>query len=188
MSIALIRYAASVPYRAAYLFERNDMRTLVLATLMMTTALAVSANEACAEPRLGAGLVYGTEIEEFGVQLNGYYGLEQALPGLRVGAEFSYYFVEDPVTFWTLDVNGQYRFIEPGPFGAYAIAGLDIARVSVDLGPLGGDASDTEIGLNLGIGAEYAVTENVEIFGELKYVISDYDQAVFAVGGRFLIL
>lgn len=168
------------------------MRTLTLAALSSTAALTLFANEAAAEPKLGAGLVYGTEIEEVGLQLNGYYGLDQVLPGLRVGAEFAYYFVSDPVTFWTIDINGQYRFIEPGPFGAYAIAGLDIARVSVDLdlGAFGGDASSssTEIGLNLGIGAEYAVVPNVELFGEIKYVISDYDQAVIALGARYLFL
>lgn len=167
------------------------MRTFTLATLTGTAALALSANEALAEPRLGAGLVYGTEIEAVGLQLNGYYGLPDALPGLRVGAELSYFFADDPVTFWTIDLNGQYRFIEPGPFGAYAIAGLDIARVSVDLdlGPLGdASTSSTEVGLNLGVGAEYAVTPNVELFGEVKYVISDYDQAVLALGARYLIL
>lgn len=165
------------------------MRTLQLAALMSTTALTLLTHEAAAQPlRVGAGLAYGTEIEELGLQLNGYYGLDQVLEGLRVGAEFTYFLVEDPVTFWTLDLNGHYRFLPPGPFGAYAIAGIDIARISVDLGPLVGDGSETEIGLNLGVGAEYAVVENVELFGELKYVISDYDQAVIAIGGRFLFL
>jgi len=167
------------------------MRTLTLAALSSVAALTLFANEAAAEPRIGAGLVYGTEIEEVGLQLNGYYGLDQ-VPGLRVGAEFAYYLVDDPVSFWTLDLNAQYRFIEPGPFGAYGIAGLDIARVSLDLdlGDFGGDAStsSTEIGLNLGIGAEYAVVPNVELFGEIKYVISDYDQAVLALGARYLFL
>ncbi|HTV22731.1 MAG TPA: outer membrane beta-barrel protein [Polyangiaceae bacterium] len=166
------------------------MRMLKLATLLGAAGSALFAREAAAQPRLGAGLVYGTDIEEVGVQLNGYYGLDGSLDGLRLGAEFAYYFVDDPASFWTVDLNGQYRFVGPGPFGAYFIAGLDIARFSidVDLGPLGDDdVSDTEVGLNLGIGAEYAVSHNVELFGELKYVISDYDQAVFAVGARFLL-
>jgi hypothetical protein len=46
--------------------------------------------------------------------------------------------------------------------------------------------SDTEVGLDLGIGAEYAVVPNVELFGELKYVIIDGAQAVFTIGGRYL--
>jgi outer membrane protein X len=166
------------------------MRTLTLATLTSTAALALFANEAAAEPRLGAALLYGTEAEAVGLQANGYYGLD-AVPGLRLGAELSYFFTDDPVTWWTIDVNGQYRFIEPGPFGAYVIAGLDIATVSVDvdLGPLGdASESDTRVGLNLGVGAEYAVAESFELFAEVKYVISDFDQAVLAIGGRFLIL
>jgi hypothetical protein len=158
---------------------------LVVATLISTSALALLPDEAAAQPRVGAGIVYGTEIEEAGLLLNGYYGLDQVLPGLRVGADFSYYFVPDPLTFWTLDLNGQYRFIEPGPFGAYALAGLEIARVSIDVA---GAGSNTDVGLNLGIGAEYAVVPNVELFGELKYVIIEGDQAVLAIGGRYLFL
>lgn len=164
------------------------MRMLRFAALLTTTALASLATDAAAHPWIGAGLVYGTEIEEPGIQINGYYGLDPVLEGLRVGAEFAYYFVDDPVTFWTLDFNGHYRFFGPGPLGVYAIGGLDIARVSVDLdlGPLGDQStSETEIGLNLGIGAEYAVAEQIDLFGEVKYVISDYDQAVLAVGARY---
>lgn len=160
---------------------------LAVATLLATSALALLPDEAAAQPRVGLGLVYGTEIEEVGLQLNGYYGLDQVLLGLRVGADFSYYFVEDPASFWTLDLNGQYRFIEPGPFGAYAIAGLEIARASVE--GFGVEVSNTEVGLNLGIGAEYAVVPNVELFAEVEYVIiSETDQAVFTIGGRYLFL
>jgi outer membrane immunogenic protein len=159
---------------------------LAVATLISTSALALLPDEAAAQARVGAGVVYGTEIEEAGLLLNGYYGLDQVLPGLRVGADFSYYFVSDPASFWTLDLNGQYRFLPPGPFGVYALAGLEIARASFEV--LGTDVSNTEVGLNLGIGAEYAVVPNVELFGELKYVIIEGDQAVIAIGGRYLFL
>jgi hypothetical protein len=159
---------------------------LAAATLFATSAFALLPDDAAAQPRVGLGLVYGTEIEEAGLLLNGYYGLDQVLLGLRVGADFSYYFVSDPGSFWTLDLNGQYRFLPPGPFGVYALGGLEIARASVEL--LGTEVSSTDVGLNLGIGAEYAVVPNVEIFGELKYVVIEGDQAVLAIGGRYLFL
>jgi outer membrane immunogenic protein len=157
---------------------------LTVATMLLG-AVALLTDEAAAQPRLGGGFAYGTEIEELGLQLNGYYGLDQVLPGLRVGADFIYYFTPDPVSLWTLDLNGQYRFIEPGqPFGAYAIAGLEIARASFEA--FGVEGSNTEVGLDLGIGGEYAVVPNVELFGEFKYVIIEGDQAVLTIGARYL--
>lgn len=159
---------------------------VLLATLSFTAAVAALPSEAAAQPRVGAGLVYGTEVEEAGIQINGYYGLNQVLEGLRVGAEFSYFFMPDPLTFWTLDLNGQYRFYGPEALGVYAIGGLDIARLSSEFGGI--EVGATEIGLNIGAGVEYAVVPNVELFGELKYVISEADQAVFALGARYLFL
>ncbi len=42
--------------------------------------------------------------------------------------------------------------------------------------------SDTEFGLNLGGGGQYDINEKIALFGELKYVISSYDQLVFTFG------
>lgn len=155
----------------------------LLAVAIIPIALAASSRPASAEGRVGGGLAYGTEIEEFGLQLNGYYDLASTLAGLRVGGEFTYFFASDPTTFWTLNANGHYVFYDADALGIYGLAGLNLSRVTVDIGF--GSASSTEIGLNLGAGAEYAVAERVSLFGELKYVVSDFDQAVIVAGARY---
>ena len=44
------------------------------------------------------------------------------------------------------------------------------------------DNSDTDIGLNIGGGATYNFTGSLSGFGEIKYVVSNYDQFVFTFG------
>ena len=146
--------------------------------------LALDARSARAEGiSAGGGLAYGSEVEELGIQLNGYYDLAPHVENLRLGGAFTYYFADDPVTYWELDLNGQYVFVRPDQFLFYGFGGLNFSHVEVDLGFA--QQSDTKVGLNLGIGGEFSVAEQVGLFVDLKYVVSDFDQAVIAFGARF---
>jgi hypothetical protein len=154
--------------------------------LVSSVALALSPDPAQAQVRVGAGVAFGTD-DSLGLALqgNGYYGLDSALRGLRVGGAFSYYFADDPLTYWAIDLNAQYRFSKPGPFGVYALAGFDIGHWSVDIDVPGPD-SETDLGLNFGMGIEYAIVPDVELYGELTYVlVADYDRLVVGLGGRY---
>lgn len=74
--------------------------------------------------------------------------------------------------------------------GLYLIGGLEIAHVSVDFPDIGiviDDVSETNVGLNLGLGVEYAVQPKIELFGELTYaIIADYNATNIGAGARFL--
>ncbi|MCB0620041.1 MAG: hypothetical protein KDC41_15295, partial [Saprospiraceae bacterium] len=85
--------------------------------------------------------------------------------------------------FSTLNVDGHYLFLNES-FLVYALAGLNLAFVSVDLGAFG-DASDSELGLNLGGGIQLPITDALGLLGEVKYVIGDADQLVLTVGAIF---
>lgn len=61
----------------------------------------------------------------------------------------------------------------------YGLAGLNITTVS----PAFTDDSETEAGINVGIGTEYYL-DFLSIYGELKYVLSDFDQLVLGAGAR----
>jgi hypothetical protein len=39
--------------------------------------------------------------------------------------------------------------------------------------------------LNLGGGARYALTPVISLFGEVKYILSNFDQLVISVGGLY---
>lgn len=141
--------------------------------------------------KVGAGVVFNTEGDlGVGLQANAYYGIPSVLKGLRLGGAFTYYFPDfEPLTYWTLDLGAQYRFSKPGPFGLYLLGALEIAHASIETSAFGVtiEGSDTDVGVKVGMGIEYAVQPNIEIFGELAYtIISGYDAATIGAGARFL--
>jgi opacity protein-like surface antigen len=157
---------------------------LIVTTGLLSAALALDSAPASAEGiSAGGGFVYGTEIEELGIQLNGYYDLGDVVENLRVGGDFTYFFAPEGLTYWTLNANGHYIFLRPDALMVYGLAGLNLSHVSIDLGFV--TASDDEIGLNLGAGLEYSVVEQLGLYAEIKYVISEANQAVLGAGARY---
>ncbi|MEX0929155.1 MAG: outer membrane beta-barrel protein [Balneolales bacterium] len=146
--------------------------------------------------KAGGGLVYGTEIENAGLQLNGYYRLP-ANEQIFVGGDLTYFF-PDSESFpggsssqrlLAININGQYHFYQENEIGAYGMGGLNYAmlRFSSEFDDIGDefDVSETEseIGLNIGAGVEYELDFGL-IYGEIKFVISDFDQLVIGAGVR----
>jgi outer membrane immunogenic protein len=141
-----------------------------------------------AQVRVGGMLGYGTEVEQWGLGLTGEFFLNEKMsiaPGLL------FYFPEKnngvKVSVWELNGNFQYYFVTDEPVSVYGLAGLNLTTVKVkfdDTFPGTADNSESELGLNLGIGANFHVG-NVLPFAELKYVAGDIDQAVISLGVKF---
>lgn len=137
----------------------------------------------------GPGLSYGSEIEKLGISVDGYYSIDDKI---RVGAGITYFFPEKTTVsgteftsnFLTVNLNANYFFYAKDELSAYGIAGLNFAFASVEGG--GGSASNNEVGLNLGVGGEYALDFG-NIFTEIKLagLAGDADQLVIGAGVRF---
>lgn len=156
--------------------KRQFLLSLFTALCMMT------AYQANAQLSVGAGLAYGLDIEELGLQVRGVYDINETWRG---EADFIYYFIDgDGLSAWELNLNGNYVFNRTETLTLYALAGINIFGITVDLGPFG-DETATETGLNIGAGAQYAVSSALDIFGELKYSLSDADQLLIAAGILF---
>ncbi|MCS7176384.1 MAG: hypothetical protein NZ960_01975 [Candidatus Kapabacteria bacterium] len=138
----------------------------------------VWANVAFAQIHLGVGLCFGSDIEKPGIDLRGYYGLS---PTLRLTPNFHYFFTESGTSFWTIDLNAHYIFYEHRrQQRAYGLFGLQYARRDIGFETV----SDSEIGLNVGIGGETRVDFGA-IFGEIKFVLGGAEQLVIGAGLRF---
>jgi hypothetical protein len=89
-------------------------------------------------------------------------------------------------TAFMIDINGHYVFNRLKRFESYGIAGLNIlyAHKKEATGLTVFKESDNTIGLNLGIGSYFKLSEKFDLFGEVKYIISKYDQ--FMVNGGIL--
>jgi opacity protein-like surface antigen len=153
------------------------------------TLLAIMNCAAQSKFKVGAGLGYGTQIDQLGIRVGGIYNIDEQWAG---AADLFFFFPEKTggvkSTFWALNLNGHYNFDVESPVQPYALAGLNIATAGVKINDatvgINSKASTTKLGLNLGVGGIYNIDVG-GIFAEAKYVISDYDQFVISVGVRF---
>ena len=165
------------------------MKRLLLVIGLVCSIVTVDAvtNQLKAQ-QVGGGLIFGTEIESLGLKADGVYHINEQFSGQ---ADISFFFPNEigpgvDQTMWAINLNGQYRFdLEDAPVNVYGLAGLNFATISVDFSNQfgSGSTSSTEVGLNLGGGAEYPLDFG-NIFSELKYTISDFDKLVLAAGVR----
>ena len=138
---------------------------------------------------LGAGITYGFDLEEIGIQAVGTYTLNEKI---RVGADFIYWLSENESAFGAsfsstlFEINGNvhYLFYNHNEFIIYALGSLGIhyANVSVDVPGFGSEsASDSELGLGFGAGAEYDLGA-VKLYVEPRFFISGFDQFALSAG------
>ncbi|MEZ4700101.1 MAG: hypothetical protein R2834_07205 [Rhodothermales bacterium] len=168
------------------------IRTSLL-VLSILGFLAIRPMAAQAQLQVGAGLAFGTEIEKIGLQLNA--NLPVAQEGKIRGAADVIFFLKDDfgsgsTRLWTINLNGHYIFMTTEEFLVYALGGINIANYTIksdfdipEIPGFGFDASSTELGLNVGAGGEYGMPFG-NLYGEVKYVLSDFDQLVISAGIR----
>lgn len=130
-----------------------------------------------------AGLAYGDEIEEFGLRLGGGYDFP-TIQRLRLASNFTYYFTDSNIDFYTASVYAQYSILQGDAFDVYGIGGGIYTRSKVD-NPVFGSRSDDDIGFLFGAGGEFHVMPNGSLYSDLTYNTGDYDQMVIAVGFRY---
>lgn len=149
------------------------------------------------EKAVGVNLGYGTEISNLGIGAKFQYGITDAI---RAEASFDYFLKKDLASMWDINVNAHYLFPIADKFKVYPLVGLtytnwklDGSDVDLDFGDeetgeyedeVSTESSNTgKFGVNLGAGAEYAITDRLNVNFEVKYqLISDFNQAVFGIG------
>ncbi len=148
--------------------------------LLAVCVFAIGTLSTNAQTRLGGGFAYGTDVEEFGLNLNGEFFLKS---NLAISPELNFFFVEGDNGWWTINADGHFYFAGSSAASVYGLAGLNLTTFSFER-PNGEDDSDTELGLNLGIGSNFDINSVVTPFAQFKFVINDYDQAVLSFGIR----
>ena len=131
--------------------------------------------------KIGVFLGYGTEVEELGIGVNGEFGINDKV---SITPSFIYWFPEDPISWWELNANVNYYFSTAGTANFYGLAGLNLFGYNYDIEGVDGG---TEVGLNIGAGANFDIGKNWEPFAELKFVLGDADQLGLFFGGKFKI-
>ena len=161
------------------------MKKLLLVCMIVGCTAAASYGQA----RVGGMLGYGSETEQWGLGINGEFFFHERM---AVSPGLFFYFPETnegfKYAFWELNGNFHYYFFSEDALSLYGLAGLNLttAKVERDRDFLDSDtrSSDSEAGLNIGLGANFHVG-SVLPFAELKYVAGDIDQAVLFLGVKF---
>lgn len=132
------------------------------------------------EFKFGAGISLEL-VDLFGISGKAQYMVNEDFAGQ---ASFTF-FLEDPGTWWALDLDVLYGGFDIGDVEGFSItpfAGLQVASFSIDIGL--GSASDTDIGINLGVQALIDITDSLELFIEPKVTLGGFE-GVYLAGGVF---
>ena len=174
---------------------------MVVAILIMGISTAMAQQ---GEKAVGANINYGSEISNLGIGVKFQYGLTDVI---RFEPSFTYYLKKDGCNFFNLDANVHYLYNIDDKVTLYPLAGIGFAKIKFsaegysgsygdtgiggsgdygdygDYGEPAGEISFNEFALNLGVGAEYKLQDNLSVGAELKYqIINNFNQLVLGVG------
>lgn len=157
----------------------------------MILSIGLMANPAQAQGQFGAQLSFADDTD-FGIGVRAQNSFasfvepESRLSVLTGVLSLDFFFPDcDPVDCSYFEINGNALYpLDVGEgFAPYMGGGLNIARISVDAGDLGGgDSSDTDVGLNL-LGGTTFELGGFNTFGELKVEIGGVGKQVVSAFG-----
>ena len=151
----------------------NFIKTLLCAAVLAVVAIP----NVNAQFSVRAGVAYGTDISEIGIQGGAMYQFNDQWRG---SADLLFYLVGDGVSAYEINPNVHYIFSDTGTAQFYAIGGLNIITVSVDTG-IFGNVSASDTGFNLGAGGIFDFG-GVQGQAEAKYELAGGDQLVISAG------
>lgn len=152
-------------------------KTILLSAFVFALALASQAQDL----DLKAGLTFPATSEKLGLNVGAKYGITPEIDAEAALSLFAPTKVGDSkFNIWMLDLNGHYNFEVQDGFIAYPLAGLNFTGATSKVGDT--RAGNTELGLNIGGGAMYQISDPLKVFLDLRYVLGNADQAIIGFG------
>lgn len=144
-----------------------------LIVLLLSASVSLQAQES--KIRAGAGLVYATDINNLGLALKGVYAITPEWEG---AFGFTHILKKDYVSYNIVDLDAHYVFAQTSDeMSFYGLAGLALNFWKVDFGDLGwglgGTATGSDAGLNLGVGMNYLLSSNLRLVPEVRFTVLD---------------
>lgn len=158
-------------------------------TLICALVLGMGVSQAQvheAQTAVGANLVYGTEIKSPGVGARFQYGV---LDQLRTEVGFNYFFEHKHNSCWDVNINAHYLLnVWNQKVYIYPLVGINYTmmkygRHTEEDGTVVPSDEDNHIGFNVGLGAEYELTDHIGVNLEYRHtIIRSVDQGVIGAG------
>ena len=162
----------------------------IAVTTMSVTVNAQQAGDKAAGAFLRLGLYDGEGAPNFGIGAKFQYNVTDPI---RLDGSFTFYFPKKydflggsiTNSMWNIDLNGHWLFPLSDQLNLYPLAGLAIAGIKVKGKGDGGSASisDTFVGINLGGGVDYKLSDTLFLNGELKLQTMDGGSDLFISAG-----
>ena len=174
----------------------------ILSAVALATAISISSAVAQSSTLIGPHVGYDADIEELFFGVNGVFDLPFQIGDatLRGNPEFSYFLIGDSPgfssTLWTITLNALYPLTMEFA-DTYVGAGLAISRWSFDYDGdffskgagiiIDPSTSETDLGLNAKVGANFGRESKFKPFVEAGIVIGDGSRIYAQGGARFAI-
>jgi outer membrane protein X len=143
---------------------KKIFKTVIAVIALTTIGLTANAQQQ-GDMAWGAQGAYASDGEFLGLGAKFRYNVTDPI---RLEAAFTYYLPKNSVNMWDFSADAQWLFPVSDKVTLYPAAGLGIYGVKVDLGAFG-SASSSDLGLNLGGGADFHISDKTAITAQLKY-------------------
>lgn len=148
------------------------MKKIFMTLCIALVTLGASAQKG--EQNVGAHVLYGTDAGNIGFGVKYQNSITDAI---RLEAVGDYYLKTDGFSMFDVNVNGHYLFPLSDKFTVYPLVGINYTSWKQENAVSFGekykddniDIKDTSIGLNIGGGIQYKLTDKIRIGAELKY-------------------
>lgn len=172
--------------------KATHLSIILLCALSFFALDAKAQDQAQNETVIGGGLVYGSGIEQPGIQVKYYRPLPDALDNkLLVGGNITVFFpdkftafgVEGSTQLITINSDGRFLFKQTDNYDLYGLAGLNISFIGTEIEGIGGfnTTSRSSLGVSFGGGGSLKVGF-AQLNAELRYVANDFDQIELSAG------
>lgn len=169
------------------------MKKTIVILILFISSLGFSQNQ------LGLSAVYGTDIETIGAGLRGVIVIDENFSFVPEIAAFlpkkqdinvgGNQFSEATTNLILFNADLHYTFdIYIKNVELYALAGFNYTEANSDVDGFDSEEIDffelqeSGVGGNLGAGVRYAISNNLFLFTEAKYIFNNFNQAVFNLG------
>ena len=159
----------------------NFTRKVAIVAIAVVSINVAANAQAQGDKAVGGNLVIGTgnSYTNVGIGAKFFYNVTDPI---RLAGEFDYFLKKDNVSWWDFSVYGHYLFSVADGVNVFPAVGLGMMGWKADLGPFG-NYSDSKFVFSLGGGADYALTDQLILTGELRLKLYDGNNRVnFAVG------
>ena len=174
------------------------MKKLIITSLFVISVLS---NTYAQFTKIGGGVALSSgfpfhnmpyDANKSGIIAVSFKGLYEINTTLHISPSFTFFYphitqelsTKTNVSSLMFDINGHYVFNSLEKFEFYVLAGFDMLYTNKKetSGSIIFKESDNALGLNIGVGTYMKVTEQLNFFGEAKYIFSRYDQFMINAG------